>query len=371
MAGEETKQAGVNGKNDAIDVNSPYYIHPSDLPKQMHVNEPLTDGNYSDWAKEMANFLFAKNKMGFVDGSIPKPGKTAANYMQWMRCDAMIIGWLTTAMNKDIRASVKYANASSEIWNDLKERFGKESAPRAYELKQTLSAAHQDGSSVSAYYTKLRGIWDEIESVLPVPQCTCGNCTCDIGKRLSDFKEKERLYEFLMGLDGDLSTIRTHVLSIKPTPTLGEAYRLASEEEQQRQITMTKRAQVEPAAFKTQGRNYQRNSKGPPRETKRNMAEETDHCSHCGRDGHKREGCFKLVGYPEWWPGKGKVEKVVEKVKPKAAHIESELGLAGLTDAQYQALMKHFSNNEENPKGEPTRKANMAGLTLEEVDWHG
>ncbi|XP_021986123.1 uncharacterized protein LOC110882398 [Helianthus annuus] len=194
MAGE--KPSG-SGKNEAIDVNSPYYLSPSDLPKQMHVNEFLTNGNYSDWAKEMENFLFAKNKRGFVNCKIPKPEEAADNYMQWMRFDAMIIGWLTTAMDKDIRGSVKYANASSEIWNDLKERFGKESAPRAYELKQSLSITHQDGSSVSAYYTKLRGIWDEIQSVFPIPRCTCGNCTCSIGKRLTEFKDKERLYEFL------------------------------------------------------------------------------------------------------------------------------------------------------------------------------
>nr|XP_043639758.1 uncharacterized protein LOC122610866 [Erigeron canadensis] len=154
--------------------------------------------------------------------------------MPWMRCDAMIIGWFTTAMDKDIRTSIRYANTSAAIWKDLKERFGKENAPRAYELKQLLSCSHQDGSSVSSYYTKLRGIWDEISSVLPIPQCTCGHCTCEIGKRLVDFKENERLYEFLMGLDTEFSTIRTHVLSMKTSPTLGEAYRLASEEEQQK-----------------------------------------------------------------------------------------------------------------------------------------
>nr|XP_043638474.1 uncharacterized protein LOC122609500 [Erigeron canadensis] len=142
-------------------------------------------------------------------------------------------------------------NTSSKIWKDLKERFGKESAPRAYELKQLLSCTHQNGGSVSSYYTKLRSIWDEIRSVFPIPQCTCGNCSCDIGKRLNDFKEKEQLYEFLMGLDADFSTIRTHVLSMKTTPTLGEAYHLASEKEQQKSITLSKRAGVEPATFKT------------------------------------------------------------------------------------------------------------------------
>jgi hypothetical protein len=69
--------------------------------------------------------------------------------------------------------------------------------------------------------------------VLPTPRCICGHCTCEIKKQLNDFQEKERLYQFLMGLDGGFSTIRTQVLSMRPNPTLREAYRLASEDEQQ------------------------------------------------------------------------------------------------------------------------------------------
>lgn len=115
-----------NNKNESgPDVNSPFYIHASDYPRQLHVNENLNDHNYTDWSQEMMNFLFAKNKTGFIDGSIKKPDKTAPDYMPWMRCDAMIKGWLTTAMEKEIRSSVKYASTAYEIWSDLLERFGK------------------------------------------------------------------------------------------------------------------------------------------------------------------------------------------------------------------------------------------------------
>nr|GFA62440.1 putative Gag-polypeptide of LTR copia-type [Tanacetum cinerariifolium] len=59
-------------------------------------------------------------------------------------------------MEKGIRDSVKYANTSSKIWSDLKRRFGKESAPKAYELKKKITATRQEGSGVSTYYTRLR-----------------------------------------------------------------------------------------------------------------------------------------------------------------------------------------------------------------------
>lgn len=106
----------------------------------------------------MINYLFAKDKVGFIDGSIPKHEKTSEDYTTWMRCDAMVKGWLTTVMEKDIIISVKYANTASKIWSGLLERFGKESAPRAYELKKTLTTNHHNGASVSAYYTKVVGI---------------------------------------------------------------------------------------------------------------------------------------------------------------------------------------------------------------------
>ncbi|XP_076945795.1 uncharacterized protein LOC143617003 [Bidens hawaiensis] len=113
MAGKEHQ------KTTTIDHDSPYYLHPSDFPKQLHVNDVLTDNNFVDWLQEMTNFLFAKNKIDFVDGTITKPESTAPEYKPWMRCNAMIKGWLTTAMEKNICDNMKYAATATEIWLDL------------------------------------------------------------------------------------------------------------------------------------------------------------------------------------------------------------------------------------------------------------
>ncbi|KAJ0810676.1 putative RNA-directed DNA polymerase [Helianthus annuus] len=357
---------GVNNesvKTDAThpDHNSPYYLHPSDYPRQMHVNDALTYNNYLDWVQEMENFLFAKNKIGFIDGTIKRPETGDAKYMAWMRCDAMIKGWLTTAMEKEIRGSVKYANSASEIWKDLKERFGKESAPRAYELKQAISNTKQEGMTVSAYYTKLRGLWDEIQSFLPTPICKCSGCTCDIGKTLRELKEKEQLYEFLMGLDGEFSIIRTQILATKPIPSLGNAYHLVAEDEQQRAITGVKKPVNETMAFQTSMKRGGPSSRIGQKENK-NVA----HCDHCGRDGHTRDGCFKIVGYPEWWNVKNKREKA----KPKAACAETEPDpIASLTREQYEQFQKLFAAENKPAQSEPPRTANMAGKFKHDEEW--
>lgn len=68
------------------------YIHASDHPSQIFVNEPLNDGNYGEWTVDMSSALYAKNKIGFVDGTIPMPGVDSPNLAYWMRCNAMVKG---------------------------------------------------------------------------------------------------------------------------------------------------------------------------------------------------------------------------------------------------------------------------------------
>lgn len=69
--------------------------------------------------------------------------------MAWERCDALIWGWMTAAMEKEIRNNVKYANTTQAVWEDFEERFGKESAPCAYELKRAPTMMRQYNTSIS------------------------------------------------------------------------------------------------------------------------------------------------------------------------------------------------------------------------------
>ncbi|XP_071694920.1 uncharacterized protein [Rutidosis leptorrhynchoides] len=360
-----------SSKNGTIDINSPMYIHSSDYPKQMQVNETFNDDNYPDSSQEMMNFLFAKNKVGFVDGSLQKPDANSTEYMPWMRCDAMVKGWLTTAMEKEIRTSVKYAKSAYEIWSDLKERFGQESAPRAYELKQSLSATHQNGSSVLVYYTKLRSIWDELDYVLQVPKCSRDGCKCDISKKISLLKDKERLYEFLMGLDNQFSVIKTQILAMKSIPSLGNAYHLVAEDERQRTISSDKKPSIESAAYKTsapprrEAKRNQRRDKFIPKDRKR--VETTETCIHFGKEGHPSEGSFKVIGYPDWWPG----NKRRNNSRPKAAFTEgtNSSPIPGLTNEPYESFIKHFSQSESVSKEIITPKALMNTKGNIDDDW--
>lgn len=58
----------------------------------------------------MNAFLFAKNHAGFIDGTINQLNDRSPELNAWQQSDAIINGWLTTPMEKEIHNSVKYAH---------------------------------------------------------------------------------------------------------------------------------------------------------------------------------------------------------------------------------------------------------------------
>lgn len=174
-----------------------------------------------------------------------------------------------------------------------------------------------------------------------------------------------------MGLDAEFTVIRTQILATKPLPSIGVAYHMVAEDERQRAISNDNRTPHESAAFKA----FQKHN-GPPGQNKersgaKTVKEGNEHCTECNRDGHNRDRCFKVIGYPEWWPG-----KKGEKAKAKAACVETETSpIPGLTYENYQLLLKHFSGsvNGENrkPAAYMAHKENVEGITEKELDWCG
>nr|GEU97712.1 Gag-pre-integrase domain, Gag-polypeptide of LTR copia-type [Tanacetum cinerariifolium] len=90
----------------------------------------------------------------------------------------------------------------------------------------------------------------------------------------------------------------------------------------------------------------------------KSVEEGNKHYTECNKDGHTHEGCFKLIGYPEWWPRKKR-----EKNKGKAAYVKTETGpIPGLTYKDYQLFLKHFSRI-------GNSVANMAHKEDKEGEW--
>jgi hypothetical protein len=101
----------VSSSSSSLNENSssPFYLSNGDHPRLVLVSQPLTGPNYNTWRRSMIASLIAKNKMAFIDGSLPQPSLAdEATFHAWTQCNNMIIAWILNSVSKEIASSVIY-----------------------------------------------------------------------------------------------------------------------------------------------------------------------------------------------------------------------------------------------------------------------
>lgn len=63
------------------------------------VSTPFDCTGFGDWKRSVMIGLIAKNKLCFVDGSLPQPSIDDAYKKAWDRCNNMVIGWLLSLIH--------------------------------------------------------------------------------------------------------------------------------------------------------------------------------------------------------------------------------------------------------------------------------
>ena len=109
----------------AIDTNSPLYIHPSDTSGVALVSRVFDGKCFLSWRRSVQVALSVKNKLGFVDGSLPRTtyGTDAIKLQQWDQCNNLVISWLLNVLDKKIASSVLFATTASSIWIQLNSKI--------------------------------------------------------------------------------------------------------------------------------------------------------------------------------------------------------------------------------------------------------
>ncbi|KAI9180778.1 hypothetical protein LWI28_008081 [Acer negundo] len=183
--------------------NDPFFVHHSDNPTTVLVSPMLSGDNYNTWLRSISRALRAKNKLGFVDGTI-QPPTDLLEKSKWSRCDDLVASWVLNYVTLEIHGSILYANFTHDIWKDLSDHFSQSNAPKIYQLKQSISSLKQDNVTVLAYYSLLKSLRDELNSLSTVITCTCGH-----GHAAAARVQGDRAIEFLQGLHDPFSAIRS------------------------------------------------------------------------------------------------------------------------------------------------------------------
>ncbi|GKC94116.1 pyridoxal 5'-phosphate synthase-like subunit PDX1.2, partial [Tanacetum coccineum] len=284
-------------------MNDLFHLASSDHPGMMLTTTPFNGGNFLGWSRTIKMALGAKFKLGFIDGSSPKPAVIHNDYQRWVRCDYMVTCWILNSMVAELSESFLYAQSASDLWKELEERYGQSNGPLIYHVERELSKVSQGNSSIATYFNKLKKFWDELHSLNGVPVCNCGKmreCTCRVTEKFLEIDSRSKLMQFLMRLNDDFEAVRNQILSMDPLPNLNKAYYIVQQVEKQKQVT---HQVADPTAFFANNKGNQ-NVRKDNRSDGKSQGGDKKSCTFCNQDGHVYEQCFEKWGYPDWYKGK-------------------------------------------------------------------
>ena len=128
----------TSSTQDSSNVNDPLFLHHGDKPSVVLVSQPLIGGeNYPAWARSVRKSLIAKNKFGFIDGSLTlsSPIMDSPSAIQaWIHADNMVGTWIINSVSLKLQASIIYRETALEIWNDLRDTFYHKNGPKTFNL---------------------------------------------------------------------------------------------------------------------------------------------------------------------------------------------------------------------------------------------
>ena len=90
-------------------------MHNYDHPGLQLVSLKLNGSNFDDWEAAMKIALNAKNKIGFIDGSLPRPPESYLNFQIWSICNNLVKFWILNSVSTQIYRSILRLSDATNI----------------------------------------------------------------------------------------------------------------------------------------------------------------------------------------------------------------------------------------------------------------
>ncbi|XP_060211652.1 uncharacterized protein LOC132639200 [Lycium barbarum] len=292
---ENTSEASTgNETHGIVDQTSPYFLHALDSPDMNLVLTPFDGSGYGAWRRSVLIALSAKNKLIYIEASSVTPSSHSSEYKMWSRCNDMVTSWLLNSLLKEIAGSVIYSKSAKELWKDLEDRFGQPNGATLYHLQKQLADLVQGSLDIAAYYTKMKKIWDELDTLYTKVTCSCA-CDCGGKDKMDKSLQDERLVQFLMGLNDVYAPGKINILMMSPLPSVNLAYSLLMQDEKQRESYMNTNFPRGSSSFLA-SQHYPMGQRSSSADFKGKKMELV--CSNCKKLGHTVDKCFRIIGFP-------------------------------------------------------------------------
>ena len=236
-----------------------------------------------------------KGKVGYLTGGVSKPDPEAANYEAWDAENSIVMDWLINSMEPKIGRTYLLYKKVKEVWDAVQSLYSNmENTSQCFEVQSVLRTTRQGNNSVTDYYNVLSELWQEMDLFYDISwECTKN------GVKYSKMKEKERVFDFLHGLNSDLDEIKGRLLGTKPFPSIKEVFAEVRREESRKKVMLHASPEIN-----NQSSSALAVSKPKTTTTRGEFQKERQWCDHCHNPYHTKETCWKIHGKPANWKGK-------------------------------------------------------------------
>lgn len=137
----------------------------------------------------------------------------------------MLRAWIRNSLSPELQEAFVYIASDKDLWDNLEEKFGQCNGVFINQLKRSITSLKQGDSTVTACFTRLQRMVDELTAVEPPI-----NCICPARNIIAERKNRDQLiYE----------PMRNQILLMDPLSSINKAYSLLLQIERQREISIS------------------------------------------------------------------------------------------------------------------------------------
>ncbi|XP_038713449.1 uncharacterized protein LOC120007322 [Tripterygium wilfordii] len=192
--------------------------------------------------------------------------------------------------SRNIFTALEGRNKQVLVDGSLEARYAASNDTRVYELRQSMGETRQGAMSVTEYYTKQKGFWDEFIYYNILPDCTCGSRAA-----LECYQQKDHTMVFLMGLNECFTIVCNQILSLEPLPVCSKALSMVLHIE--RQLTLTHTSSTPHSSSAMAAKSLSTNDSGKNASFGQGRRENLS-CNYYRKSRHTIDKCYKLHGHP-------------------------------------------------------------------------
>nr|XP_016448693.1 PREDICTED: uncharacterized protein LOC107773780 [Nicotiana tabacum] len=227
--------------------------------------------------------------------------------------------------------------SAKEVSKNINERFGQSNGSKYIQIQREINSTTQGSFDIASYFTKMRSLWEELNSSYVGHVCSCG--------ALPKFIEDQQLFQFLNGLNESYTTVKNAIMLMNPLPPIKKAYSLLQQDESQREAhSATPNFSGDATSFlvslgtPTTNRNLSQKVNFEARKTAPNVS-----CKYCKKPSHTINKCYRLDGFPadfKFIRSKKYASCVQTEIPPTTAATSTsqhaDTSAHGFTKEQYQ-----------------------------------